>query len=539
MKNRYKIYYDNLRNKKILKIVVIFFILFILLYVVIYKRKNAFIKSKFITNLSQDALIFNKLDLTELNNQYLLLNVYKVESEENIFSFNIVNRLQDIYKNKIVIVDVIMDIDKFDSNVILNFILKNNITRPILNIKNFDEPKFVLIDKKGNIINTFKNDFKEIKKDIDSIIAKNKPILLNIQLEKDNLPESFIKSLSFIKIYNNNLIITDSKGKKIYITSLNGKIISIISDFCYPTNFSIKENFLYVPDTCNNVIKKIDLTNLEAKDAIKIQHPLAIKFLNDTAIIATSKGIYKDNEILCEECKNVFKLEKYNNKVYFINDDEIKYIDTDFNINNTGIIANNSNNLYVDNTGIYVADKFNNKIFKDGKIYSEDELYNMPTDITNYLDKLYIANENSHNILILDKVTKEIKTLNISFNKNFNETKSEEFLYIDNINEYETKSENVNVLINTEDYILSQFAPHSLSLFKENKITNTAILVKKYSRNEILNKNIKLPDLEDYNYYLKGSLFYYKNKGLLLIKNFTIKITPSRDNIENEIIINL
>ncbi|MDR0423586.1 MAG: hypothetical protein LBH46_03260 [Rickettsiales bacterium] len=502
-----------------------------LLYFFLSKR-GVLAKNKFVTLLKEKNIqFFNEINLDELNNQYILLNVYNIGDVMNILSLNTANKLQD----KIIILDVLNDFADYDADFITSFIVKNNIRRPILNGKEFNyDNGFILFDKKGDFVKHFTTNFDGIAELLDSLTDNYRPTLLS---QKENqLQEPFIKSLSFIKMWSNNIVVVDSKGKKIYITNLNGKIMRGIGDFCYPSAPSIKDDFLYVPDTCNNMVKRIALNNLETiDDFMDIKEPLAVSFLGDDLFVATSNGIYKNNEIFCEECKNILKLENYNDRIYFIQDGEIRYIDANFIINDTGITTDVSN-FYVDDTGIYIVDNINNRIIKNEKTYSESELYNLPTDAVGYLDRMYIANENSYNILILNKITKSVKPINFVFDEKFDEIKTEEFLSVKDAKEFVVKGDKVGITFDLKEYALEYFAPQFLSLFKENSADNTAILVKRIGRSDVLDNVIKLPELElGANYYLKGSIFYKGDEKVILVNNFTIKVVVDENSVEDNI----
>ncbi|HSQ97617.1 MAG TPA: hypothetical protein VLL98_02750 [Rickettsiales bacterium] len=549
--------------------------------------------------INKNKSIFNikELNTKDLKDRIVLLNVYNIKDFSYIFSLDLANKLSNIFKNKITIIDVLTDESQLNNDILINYIIKNDIERPIVNISDTDLSKvldyngnyFVLIDNKGIIQKQW--NVEEIKEedlinDIKTIINKKNRInttkLSEISLEKEKIPEPFIKSLNHIKyidrINETNIpyfIIADAKGRKIYITTLNGNIIkqigsgkngkedgiSVNASFCYPFGLAIDEKkFLYVSDTCNNSIRKIDLNTLETSSILEIDRPLDLEILDNNLIISTGgdnsliKYDIKTEEVKKIDCpfcsKDISKLDKYNNKIYFLNSkdnilyslnkkDEInKEIDfKELNTKNKINITDNYN-FHIDETGFYFTDKFNNRILKvkDGEIkeYSTNEkgIYNIPTDIIDVKDKLYITNENDKKLIQLDKNTKNTKVININFGYEYNKLKTEydDFLEIKNTKEIKlSPNHNSEIILNLKNgYSFEKMAPQSLSIFEEDKENHSAILIKSYTKDEIIKNNIlRLPDLEENTvYYIKGDFYYcnYTKETPCLINKYNKKI---------------
>ena len=570
---------------------------------------------------SESKSIFNikELNIKELRNRIILLNVYNIKDFSYIFSVDLARQLEQKYGNKIIIIDIIADNFDLNKNTIINYIIKNNIERPVLNIYDFNlgnntknlDKYFVLADEEGNIVNTFSYDGNiknEIIAGIDNILSKkpklNKNKLSGIVLEKNNQPETFIKSLNHI-IYLDKIkdtkdgpyfIISDSKGKKIFFTTISGNIINQIgsgkrgnidsngvdSSFCYPSGMAIYDNkILYIADTCNDSIRSVDLRTLDVSTLIKennlLKNPLSIAILDDNLIISnTSKNpllkynleTNKLSPIECSECdKYILKLVKYNDKIYFVNTknyglysiDKEENIQKEIDFNelneNNDIKIEGNNNFHIDDTGFYFIDKFNNKILriKDNKIINyginkneNDNIYDLPNDIINFRDKIYITNENNKKLIQLDKNTNKTKVIDISFAPEYNRLRIAEdnFLNINNIDEVIIKDGiNNKIDINLDfDYSFEKMAPQTLALYKEDLKNQSAILIKTYSKRDILKNNILiLPMLEDNEkYYLKGTFFYcnYNKKTPCLINRYSKKIIVDSASDNNVIKIN-
>lgn len=598
---------ELLKNKYAKLIFAFCFILIFLLFFIYFslnninKNENNLILTPILN--SQNKSIFN---IKELNNEMLkgkviLLNIYNIKDFSYVFSLDLAERIQKEFKNKLIIIDIVADEYSLKKDTIINYIIKNNIERPVINISkdeineifDLNNNTFLLIDKSGNIKQKWDVNNNKIIEDLKELLkseTKNSKIT-EIELEKSKQPETFIKSLTHI-IYTNSsidnipyFIITDSKGRKVYISTLNGNIIKQIGNgkndnidgiateasFCYPFDVVVHNNFLYISDTCNNAIKSVDLKTLDTKTILNIEKPLALAILNDNLFITTankkplSKYNFKSKElqnIQCNECSNeILKLDIFNNKIYFLNSkNNILYsIDNKDNINqeinfnklnkNNDIKIQNDFNFHIDETGFYFVDKFNNRILKikDKKIkeYSSGDFYSTPTDIIDVKDKLYITSEDNKKLIMLDKNTKKTNIINLGFGYEYNKFKAEldEFLDINNFKETKLNpNKNSEIILNLgKGYSFEKMAPQNLSIFKEDKANNSAILIKNYSKTEILeNKTLKLPILEDNSkYYLKGNFYYcnYLKATPCLVKNYGRTIIIDKKSNNTDVII--
>lgn len=595
---------ELLKNKYAKLIFAFCFILIFLLFFIYFfsnninKNENNLILTPILN--SQNKSIFN---IKELNNEMLkgkviLLNIYNIKDFSYVFSLDLAEKIQKEFKNKLLIIDIVADEYSLKKDTIINYIIKNNIERPVINISkdeineifDLNNNTFLLIDKSGNIKQKWDVNNTEIIEDLKELVkseTKNSKIT-EIELEKSKQPETFIKSLTHI-IYTNSsidnipyFIITDSKGRKVYISTLNGNIVKQIGNgknadidgiateasFCYPFDVVVHNNILYISDTCNNAIKSVDLKTLDTKTILNIEKPLALAILNDNLFITTankkplSKYNFKSKElqnIQCNECSNeILKLDIFDNKIYFLNSkSNILYsIDNKDNINqeidfnelnkNNDIKIQNDFNFHIDETGFYFVDKFNNRILKikdkKTKEYSSSDFYSTPTDIIDVKDKLYITSEDNKKLIMLDKNTKKTNIINLGFGYEYNKFKAEldEFLDINNFKETKLNpNKNSEIILNLgKGYSFEKMAPQNLSIFKEDKANNSAILIKNYSKTEILeNKTLKLPILEDNSkYYLKGNFYYcnYSKATPCLVKNYgrTIIIDKKSNNTD-------
>lgn len=607
---------NNLIRKKIERrrmwLVVCITIALVLSTIYLYKKifhkgDEIFSSDSVLTEIvkNENKSIFNikELNIKELKDRIILLNVYDIRDFSYIFSVNLANQIEKQYENKVVVIDIIADNFDIDKNTVINYIIKNSIERPVISIENFDlgnntrnyDKYFVLVNENGIVQKIIPYDYRAentITTEINKILAEKPNIntekLTTIKLEKENQPESFIKSLSHITYINRikdtnegpYFIITDSKGRKIFFITINGNIVNQIGNgrngsqdkigvnasFCYPSGMAIEDNkILYVADTCNDSIRKVDLRTLEVSTLIKnnkyLKDPLNVVLLDNSLIISTASPntlLKYDlasgdlSPIECENCdKYIIKLDKFADKVYFINTkdyglfsiDKYNTINKEIDFNelndNNEIKITGNNNFHIDDTGFYTVDKFKNRILKikDGKVEeysknSNERIYELPTDIVDFRDKLFVTNDGSRKLVQIDKNTKKTKIINIGFGPEYSTLRMEHdsFLNVNNIDEIQIKNgKNNKILLNLDSsYSFETMAPQTLSLYKEDLENNTAILIKTYGKGEIVNnKTLLLPELEDNtNYYLKGQFYYcnYSKETPCLVNKYNKKI---------------
>lgn len=571
--------------------------------------------STIVKNQEKSTFNIKELSIKELKDRIILLNVYSIRDFSYIFSLDLADKLEKTYKNKVVIIDIILDEFNTDENLIINYIIKNNIERPVIKMPDFSigdsknhDKYLALIDTDGVVKNIFYS--KEIEENniinaINSILEKKPKInnnkLENLELEKLSRPEAFIKSLSYIKYLPKTdgvndvpyFIVSDSSGRKIYFMTINGNIINQIGNglngsndgfginasFCHPAGLVVDNNStLYVADMCNNSIRKVDLKTMEVSTLLRDEQllirPVDLEVLNGNLIISIGgnnsliKYSFKSGEVSEVDFKNkdksIAKLIKYDNKLYFIGSKDYGLYalnkegkiekEIDFNELNdkNDIKIEGNNNFHIDDTGLYIVDKFNNRILRilKGKTinYSNNnsaKIYNLPTDMVDVKDKLYITNENDKKLIQLDKKTQETKVVNINFGYEYNRIKnnSEEFLNVNNLRKIYLKSgDNNKIVIKLENgYSFENMAPQSLNLYKEDLENNSAILIKSYTKNEIMENNIlDIPELDDgLVYYIKGNFYYcnYEKKTPCLIRKYDRKIKAQNDSDNSKIVI--
>lgn len=177
-----------------------------------------------------------------------------------------------------------------DSDNIRQAILRYDIEHPVVNDKDFKIwtkyganawPTVVLINPLGDVAGYMSGEgiYKPFDEAIQKLLLEFNDIIdrtpLFFNLEKNKRPKSVLNFPGKILADENSerLFITDSNNNRIIITDLDGKIVDVIgsgkegkedsgfneAEFSKPQGTALKENFLYIADTENHLIRKAEL----------------------------------------------------------------------------------------------------------------------------------------------------------------------------------------------------------------------------------------------------------------------------------------
>lgn len=238
------------------------------------------------------------LKISELRGKIVILDFWTYCCINCMHIIPELKKLEAKYANQLVVIGV--HSAKFnnekESDNIRQAILRYEIEHPVVNDSDFEIwqsytvrawPTLVLIDPEGYVINNYpgEGNFAELDAQINSLIEdfrtkkklNEKPI--KQFLEKDRITDN--QALSFPgKILadqaGQRLFISDSNHNRIVITSLEGKLIDTIgtgrigkddgdfttASFNHPqgTTLSADGKTLYIADTENHLIRRVDLT---------------------------------------------------------------------------------------------------------------------------------------------------------------------------------------------------------------------------------------------------------------------------------------
>lgn len=234
------------------------------------------------------------LSLAALKGKVVLLDFWTYGCINCIHIIPDLKKLEEKYENQLVIIGV--HSAKFDNEGetenIRKIILRYGIEHPVVNDADFKiwndygivaYPGLVLIDPEGYIIQRWfgEGQFAEIDSEIAQTVAdfrqkgllKEYPLKFSLERAKiGDLPLAFPgKVLADAK--SNRLFISDSNHNRIVVTDLNGKLITTIGSgktaltdgnflsaaFNRPQGLALEGETLYVADTENHAIRRIDL----------------------------------------------------------------------------------------------------------------------------------------------------------------------------------------------------------------------------------------------------------------------------------------
>ena len=242
--------------------------------------------------------VSHKLSEKDLKGRVILLDFWTYSCVRCLQNLPNIKELEDRFGSKILVIGV--HSGKFanekDPQTIRDAIIKYNISHPVIDDSNLEIfnsfnieslPTLVLINPKGRVEETYQGqvDPKELTKKIKKLIKKHRFILNNeplpLILEKGlptrnilNFPSKieYAKNFKYKNRRIDALIIANSGDNNIIISSLDGKILEEIGSkkagledgsftqakFHYPTGLLYKNDILYVADSANNALRKVD-----------------------------------------------------------------------------------------------------------------------------------------------------------------------------------------------------------------------------------------------------------------------------------------
>ncbi|MEO6589822.1 MAG: thioredoxin-like domain-containing protein [Pyrinomonadaceae bacterium] len=236
------------------------------------------------------------LSIAGLKGKVVLLDFWTYGCINCIHIIPDLKKLEAKYEKNLVVIGV--HSAKFENEGetenIRKIILRYNIEHPVVNDSEFKiwnqyavnaYPTRILIDPSGYVVGKYVGEgyFEEITADIEKVLTEAKkkgnldetPLKLALERAKvGDLPLAFPgKILADTKL--NRLFIADSNHNRIVVTDLNGKLMETIGSgeiskkdgdfqtagFFKPQGMAIDGENLYVADTDNQTIRKIDLKN--------------------------------------------------------------------------------------------------------------------------------------------------------------------------------------------------------------------------------------------------------------------------------------
>jgi thiol-disulfide isomerase/thioredoxin len=241
------------------------------------------------------------LSLADLRGKAVLLDFWTYGCINCIHIIPDLKKLEEKYADELVVIGV--HSAKFenegDTDNIRRIILRYELEHPVINDNQFQVwgeygarawPTLVLIDPEGNVLGFHSGEgiygpFDEvIGAMVDEFDTKGRidRTPLNLKLEKDSQVDSPLLFPGKILVdgENDRLFIADSNHNRIVITDLEGTVLEVVGDgrarledgsyetasFFRPQGLTLAdEDTLYVADTENHAIRRIDLATMEVE----------------------------------------------------------------------------------------------------------------------------------------------------------------------------------------------------------------------------------------------------------------------------------
>ena len=558
--------------KKILRILILFTLIFTI-YIKYKGKKVLGFESEFYKNF--DNLIKENpnvnCDIKDIfNGKITIINIYNINDLHYLYNINLSNKLKTVFGNDINIVDIMVkDTDDFISNEILNivdnkendFITKYNINRQVLSLTendmkqyfNINNPinKIIILNEKGEIeyIKNNNTDYNLLINDIINI-SKNKKDIYKVN--KENKKFNNIEDKELLQSFTNFALIEDFErydlpvfaivdDDRILITTLNGEILYLIenNNFCQLENLKYTNKNLYVSDSCNSSIYKIDFDNKKVDTFINDNSLFGISdfdFINDEELLISKRldygiGIFniktkkfeslntklgldykigKVNRI--NRIRNNFYYFDYDNNVLYLYKDKENSIVADLNIFDDFIIYK-IDNFYVNSkNNIYFIDNYNNRIlhYHYNKLYEKTFKNNInnPKDLIIYRNINYSLSNN--NIQQLNFYDRENKTITPYFSNNTSIFFNINDIKID-FKEYISSEKIINMNNIIKDINIVPYSPSMIVMFE--KKGNEIFPIKIYNYDLLINNEEILIDKE---YILYGNVYYNEDDKIKL-----------------------
>ncbi len=284
----------------VLSLIIVFWFAFISISYLFKSLTSNNIQIKNIANQNADWLnASRKIKTEDLKNRIILLDFWTYACVNCLHIIPEIKKLEAEFGDRLTVIGV--HSGKFNNEKetvsIKSAILKYDISHLVVNDSDFkiwnsfavsSWPTIILLDPKGNIVKKYQGEVSDldIRDSIANLIKKYK-----YQLSKDKLPIileknkavnyilkfpakiKFARDFSYKNINKTNAIIISNTGKNnIIVASLNGETLLEIGSgiigfedgninnatFNFPQGLLFKDNTLYVADTGNHALRKVD-----------------------------------------------------------------------------------------------------------------------------------------------------------------------------------------------------------------------------------------------------------------------------------------
>ena len=426
------------------------------------------------------------LKLDELTGKIVLLDFWTLCCINCIHVLNDLKKLESEFKDNLIVIGVHTPKFKYETSTesIRQAILRYEIRHPVVNDIHrriwamygvHAWPTLVLIDPEGYIVGTVtgEGNYTVLKKAILATIDKFKPAgRLNItpytpQLEMYPSHTTLLfPAKTIVDEKTKRLFIADTNHNRILITTLNGVILDYAGNaeigladgsfeqaqFNHPQGMALAGDCLYVADTNNHLIRRLDLRN-RTVETIAGNATQGVPFTKPADPLSTALNspwdiAYRENAlyIAMAGANQIWRLSIPDNRLDLFAGNGTENI-TD-GLLQSASMAQPSAITYL-NSSFYVADSETSSIRKldisdndaqmrtvigdglfifgdhDGK--GDEVRLQHPQGITSYNGKLIVADTYNHKIKLIDPLTRTSETLFGTGNPGLKDGKTAEF----------------------------------------------------------------------------------------------------------------
>lgn len=235
------------------------------------------------------------LKLSELKGKVVLLDFWNLSCVNCFHTIPILKELEKRYPNELVVIGIHApkyDAEK-DTKPLREAVQRMEMDHPVVNdgdnviwsaygVKAY--PTIVLIDPEGGLVKMMlgERSYQQLDQQVKQLIDKfkkkgeidEKPLVFKAEVATEDTPLRFPEKLC-VDSRRKLLFIADSGHNRIVVATLGGKLVSVIgtgkdgyvdgaydkAEFHHPRGLALDGDSLYVADTQNQRLRKIDLKN--------------------------------------------------------------------------------------------------------------------------------------------------------------------------------------------------------------------------------------------------------------------------------------
>ncbi len=547
----------------------------------------------------------------DLKSKIIILAFY---SEDCLTCAEDVAKLQRIKKNlgsKIAIIGVYRQLQKdtTDHKKLKKIVLRSNIDFAVVAdnkgaifnsfLNNGSYPQYAVIDPRGLVASQGGGiDNELIEKLAKKYVGKINSNFLPISLERNNIVKNvlsfpskidYAKKFKFGSYQGEAFFVANSGSANIVVFRRDGKVIEKIgaknsgyydadlkrSKFKSPTGLLYSKDVLYVVDSLNHAIRKVDFKKNKVTtivgdgnagdkiesgefyaEQLRLNHPTDIEFFPDSnnlvIVNAGTAQMLKYNlkskkiEVIAENIgQNVTDISSYNKKLYFIDSQQsvLKVMNGNFKVSklfgkgggykdgsDKEALMNSPNGVFANENGVYITDKLNHRIRKYqtsnkrvktifgkevGKSLGEDTRFSEPDGLIIVKNHLFVVDSNNNRVVDIDFRTMSSKLLDVIPEMKLPREGFLEYLpNLEKLDFAQVKIDHVVPLkVNFEKgWKINEKGPSFLNLL-EIVGKKSANLIKTYDWNMIKDNVVFLPKLKSgKKYVIQGTIYYCEDK---------------------------